>query len=168
MKNKDKLFEHFIDIKNIMNIKVMKCFRALFNIERIKNNLGNYILLSIIFINTCLFFAFLIKGFNIFHIFVKKMTQTVETHNENIKINNTKKITNIKPKIKKNKNKNGKNNIKDIKFKGKNIKIINYFNINKINKNNKSIKIKNKSNKKNNSPPKKNAVKEQKKDLKKK
>ena len=163
MKNKDKLFEHFIDIKNIMNIKVMKCFRALFNIERIKNNLGNYILLSIIFINTCLFFAFLIKGFNIFHIFVKKMTQTVETHNENIKINNTKKITNIKPKIKKN-----KNNIKDIKFKGKNIKIINYFNINKINKNNKSIKIKNKSNKKNNSPPKKNAVKEQKKDLKKK
>ena len=62
MKNKDKLFEHFTDIKNIMNIKVMKCFRALFNIEGIKNNLGNYILLSIIFINTCLFFAFLIKG----------------------------------------------------------------------------------------------------------
>ena len=167
-KNKDKLFVHFTDIKNIINIKVMKCFRTLFNIEAIKNNLGNYILLTIIFINICLLFAFLIKGFNIFKEFVNKITPTGETLIENIKIKNAKKINNIKPQIKKIKNKNGKNKIKFIKFKGKNTQIINYFNINKSNKNNKSIKTKNKSNKKNNFPPKKFGANNRKKDLKKK
>ena len=37
--NKKKIFENFIDINNIANIKLMKCYKILFNKEGIINNI---------------------------------------------------------------------------------------------------------------------------------
>ena len=46
--NKEKLFKNFIDIKNIANINILKCYKALFCIKGIKNNIGSYTIISII------------------------------------------------------------------------------------------------------------------------
>ena len=48
--DKEKLRNNFIDIKNLINLSVMKCYRKLFTKKGIIKNIGSYILLSIIFI----------------------------------------------------------------------------------------------------------------------
>ena len=49
--NKDLLRSKFIDIKNNINLNVMKCYYILFTSEGLKFNIGNYIILTIIFLN---------------------------------------------------------------------------------------------------------------------
>ena len=46
--NKDKLFKNFIDIKNIANINILKCYKTLFNKNNIKKNIGFFIIIPII------------------------------------------------------------------------------------------------------------------------
>jgi hypothetical protein len=46
--NTDKLLKDFKNIKNIININVIKCYKVLFTKEGLINNIGSYILLSII------------------------------------------------------------------------------------------------------------------------
>ena len=41
--NKTKLYENFINIKNIANLKILRCFRKLFSKKGISRNIGNYI-----------------------------------------------------------------------------------------------------------------------------
>ena len=69
---------NIIDIRNIINIKILKCFRILFTKEGIKNNIGSYILLSIIFINLFLFFIFLIKGYKKIYDLIEKIIPVKE------------------------------------------------------------------------------------------
>ena len=57
--NKDKLTK-ITDIKNNINLSIMKCYNVLFSLKGLKNNIGNYILLSIIFIAICCFVFYLI------------------------------------------------------------------------------------------------------------
>ena len=45
--DKTKLFKSFIDIKNIANINLLKCYRTLFTKTGIKKNIGSYILIII-------------------------------------------------------------------------------------------------------------------------
>ena len=59
----DKLLNSFIDIKNTINANVMKCYEELFTKEGI-NNLGFYIIGSIIVISYILSILFEIKGYN--------------------------------------------------------------------------------------------------------
>ena len=61
--NEEKLLNNFIDIKSITNINVMKCYKLLFSRIGLINNLGNYILLSIISINIILSILFYFKGY---------------------------------------------------------------------------------------------------------
>ena len=42
--NKDLLLSNFIDINNIANIKILRCFNQLFNKKGILKNIGFYIL----------------------------------------------------------------------------------------------------------------------------
>ena len=44
--NKVKLFENFINIKNIINFNFLVCYKKLFNKEVFSNNIGFYIILS--------------------------------------------------------------------------------------------------------------------------
>ena len=54
-----------IDIKNALNLNVMKCFKTAFSTKGIKGNIGIYIiLLFILTVSICLV-LFLIKGFSI-------------------------------------------------------------------------------------------------------
>ena len=46
--NKTKLFENFMDIKNIANIKLLLCYRTLFNKDGIKHNIGSLTIIPLI------------------------------------------------------------------------------------------------------------------------
>ena len=51
IKNKELLVKGFKEIKNIINLNIMKCYYILFNIDGIKNNIGCYIISSSILIH---------------------------------------------------------------------------------------------------------------------
>ena len=61
--NKDKLINKFIDIKNIININVLKCLKEVFNKGRLILNLGFIIIGIIILITSILSILFKIKGY---------------------------------------------------------------------------------------------------------
>ena len=65
-KNKDELAEVFFDIKDIMNLYVMKCYYILFTNEGIKHNLGFYIMLIIILLSIISLLFFIMKGYFLF------------------------------------------------------------------------------------------------------
>ena len=56
--DKKSLLSKFADIKNIMNLKVMKCYNLLLSNGLLKNT-GNYIMLVIILINISSIFIFI-------------------------------------------------------------------------------------------------------------
>ena len=59
--NKDRLKKNFIEVNNIINIKILKCYKLIFSKEGIIKNIGSYILLSTILINIVLNFIFCLK-----------------------------------------------------------------------------------------------------------
>ena len=65
--NKDALFKKFTNIKNILNLNIMKCYKELFSKEGLINNIGSYFLLLIITANIVNIFIFIfnIKGFKL-------------------------------------------------------------------------------------------------------
>ena len=70
--NQDESLNNFKNIKNNTNIKIMKCLNELFSENGLKNNIGNYSLLSIILsVIVCLIY-FILKGFNIFNNIIDK------------------------------------------------------------------------------------------------
>ena len=89
--DKEKLKKKFIDIKTIINLELMKCFNALFSKDGLKTNVGNYVLLSIIFI----YFLF----YNLFYLIeydqiINKISEII-----GIKVKNEEKDNNMKNKI---------------------------------------------------------------------
>ena len=46
--NKKKLFENFIDVDNIVNIQIIKCYKVLFSKEGIINNIAFYLIIPIL------------------------------------------------------------------------------------------------------------------------
>ena len=154
--NKNLLMNNFMNISNIMNLDVMKCYEVLFTKEGLVKNIGNYILISIILINIILLLLFIIKGFKKIKVQIENIikNKNMNKRNDNKNKNKNKKY-NIKNDNKKydNSNKN-KNNSKK---KGNN-GINTNKKYNKKNDNKKSnIKNDNKKfKKKKNNPPKKN------------
>ena len=54
--DKQKIFKNFIDIKNIANINILKCYKSLFSIRGFKHNIGSFsIILIILFHIICIF-----------------------------------------------------------------------------------------------------------------
>ena len=47
--NSTIIYKSFTEIQSILNLDVVKCYRVLFTREGLINNIGNYVLLSIIF-----------------------------------------------------------------------------------------------------------------------
>ena len=165
--NKDLLYKSFTDINNIINIKLLKCYKYVFN-KSIIRNCGFFILLSIILLFFICLIIFLSTSFkklkmNIYNIIspsntknnnINKNTKIVTKkvkNNDNIKvkINDNKKVKiNDDKKVKNNDNIKVKNNDKK-KVKINQSKIneskSEYLNINKKNnsKNNKNSKISN-------------------------
>jgi hypothetical protein len=96
--DKDKFFKNFIDLDSIANIDVVKCYKLLFT-KRIRNNIGNYILASIIFIHIILLIIFLAKGYKSFMNQVNKIiSKGAKKRRDSVK--KTKEIISIPPKRK--------------------------------------------------------------------
>ena len=133
--DKDKLLNKFMDVKNILNLNVMKCYKLLFQKKGIIKNIGNYLILSIILITiiNCIIFAF--KGYKSFK---KKIEKILDK--KDAEMNKINKNTNS------DKAKKGKNKIiKEKKLDFKNKLIVNNNKRNSILtiKNNKILKNKN-------------------------
>ena len=150
--DKDKLLNNFIDLKKSTNIKVMKCYKQLFNIDGLLYNIGHYIISSFVLITILLSISFKIKGYNLLKI---KIDNIIKNKKELSTINNIKKCKKSK-KGKKGKKGKDKINESNKKFdKEKQIKktdmpinqIKKYKKIKKIKKPIKSLKKRKKSNK---------------------
>ena len=56
--NKNKLFKNFIDVNNIINIQIIKCYKILFSKEGIINNIAFYLIIPIIILHIISIFLF--------------------------------------------------------------------------------------------------------------
>ena len=117
--DKKKLLKNFINIKNILNIEIIKCYQIIFRKNCLLKNYGSFILLIIIIISIICSIITCSKDFNKIKIIIQKI---------------------IKGKNSKNKNKTNKKLSKEVKRK-KNINIINYPPKNSKKKRIKSIQI---------------------------
>ena len=61
--DKNKLYENFIDIKNIVNINVLKCYKLIFTLNAFKSNYANLILLVIILLFLICLILFYFKDY---------------------------------------------------------------------------------------------------------
>jgi len=107
--NKEKLIDKFTDIKSIINLNIVKCYKELFTINGLKNNIGNYILLVMIILNLICLISFLVKGYKLLikSINIIKIQKTKNKTIQNKKINSLQ-CFHIKKINNKNKNKNKK------------------------------------------------------------
>ena len=87
--DKDKLIKKFLNVKDIMNIDVVKCYKLIFYENGLQKNSGSYILLSIILITIITLIILALKEFNNIKTMLGNMSQ-------NKKIINTEKNTEIK------------------------------------------------------------------------
>ena len=143
--NKNKLLNNFINLKETTNIYTMKCLKLLFSKNGLMNNIGNYILLTILILNISLSIYFKLKEFDNFCNKIEELIQNIEENNEINYITKTPKV-NIKNskynlQNKKENRYKGKNQIKKMKLRDskKEDKEKKYFNV--------SIKEKNIKNK---------------------
>ena len=65
--NKEKLLNAFTDLKNAINLEVMKCFKKFFSKNGFIKNIGSYALLVIILIHIASIILFSLKGYNILY-----------------------------------------------------------------------------------------------------
>ena len=74
--DKEKLKKNFIDIDNIANIKLMKCYKIVFKKSNIKHNFGFYIMNSIFFLFfLCLFLFY----FRYYYLLIVEINELIST-----------------------------------------------------------------------------------------
>ena len=150
--NKEDLLKTFIDIKSRLNLKSMKCYKLLFSKKGLISNIGSYVLLSIIFVDSFMVILFVAKGFMILSNkinFVRTMLKASEDltnfndkHDQNSKKSKMKKKSKNKNKMDGHKPKTHRGSKKN-KMERKDSHKISYNNPNKkkAHKSSKSIKI---------------------------
>ena len=93
------LFKKFIDIKNMVNYGVMKCYKLLFSSDGLISNIGSYVIIFIIFITLMEYIMFLIEGktkyYNEIQILINKVIKLKNSSNHNRRKN----LQNISNKI---------------------------------------------------------------------
>ena len=108
--NKTKLYENFVDIKNIINLNILVCYKELFSAKGILHNIGCYIIIPIII----LYFICLIIFYKKDKFIIKKSIKKIKFALKNykyIKKKSRRKVTNkITNKIKDNDNNILRNN----------------------------------------------------------
>ena len=130
--DKNKLLDSFINIKQITNLNVVKCYNIFFTKEGIKANIGSFIVLLIIFIFICSFIFFILKGFSLLCDLIDRIVQNKQYINQK-RTNKRRKNKGIMN-IKKNKNNLKNNGIISIKkYMKKKTKNLNHKNIMKNN-----------------------------------
>ena len=82
----EELLKNFVNIKQIINIGVIKCYKLLFSKDGIIYNIGSYILLIIIFITIIESIFFCVKGYQILFLKIKEI-YNLRFNNSNLNIN---------------------------------------------------------------------------------
>ena len=102
--NTDLLYEKFVNVPNI-NIDIIKCYDLIFKPEILKNNIGNYILLSIFILFITTIFIFVFKGYPAFNTTIDNLISLLNikkiSNNDNLITSASVKIINKKYKKKK-------------------------------------------------------------------
>ena len=96
--NKEILLNAFSDLKNSINLDIMKCYKKLFTKDGLIKNIGSYILLSIILIHIISIFIFLIKGYKIIYYTIQYIVKNIKI-NKNLKNKHNSISLNIKNNI---------------------------------------------------------------------
>ena len=73
-----------IDIKNALNLKVMKCYKNAFSKKGLKGNIGSYVILSFILTISICLVLFIIKGFSLIKGYVN-WVNSCKNPNDNMK-----------------------------------------------------------------------------------
>ena len=145
--DKNKLYKSFTDIKNIINIKIIKCYKNVFKIESLIRNYGFFIFISIFVLYfICLFLFYFKYYYNIINIIneifkAKNNNLDLKNENKNEKHNHHNSIRRYKRR-----KKNNKYNLKTEKNDKNEINLKNNFPPKKIKHKNKIEKIKLNSN----------------------
>ena len=71
--DQDRLLNNFLDLRTSANLAILKCFNILFSEEGLKNNIGSYIILSIVLIHIVSLFLFIFKGYNLLNNRIKSI-----------------------------------------------------------------------------------------------
>ena len=132
--NKTKLFKNFIDIKNIANINILKCYDVLFTKEGIIKNIGSLITIPTIIFHLICIILFYSKVFSIIKDKIKEIIFAIKNLNLIKNIKRKEKIDKIRFK----KGKKGKDKIINNSF----IDVHNILSINKKGKNHNTYKRK--------------------------
>ena len=139
--DKKKLFANFKNINNIANIKLLKCFYLLLNMNNIIKNSANYILVTLFILSIIGLFIFRCKDYininNIINEIIKQKKSSINNNNKttlNV-INNKKKNSIITRRLIKNKNNKFSNNKFNMKWRRNKLVNIKNKRINNINKN---------------------------------
>ena len=145
--DKDKLISNFMDLKSLINLDIVKCYKILFTKKGLIKNIGSYILLTIIFHFIISSFIFIGKGYNNLKSQIRDIVLAKE---KNINVNkmHLKKDITIKSKLKNMK----QNNIKNKSISKSNKKKVEKMKNNAKNKMNKVIAKKNNKKYKNEPP----------------
>ena len=115
--NKHDLYKSFTDIKNIVNLHLMKCHKTVLKIESLKNNYGSYIIFFIIIFYFFCFILFYAKYYFLLKTQIDKVINDISNSPMNVNVNqilpgnNINNINNALNEIKlnsKNKNRSGK------------------------------------------------------------
>ena len=78
--NKNQLFKAFVDSNNIANLNILKCYKKLLNKEGIINNIGFYLILSIIFLHIIDIFIFVANNFRLIKEKIKNIVSRINKH----------------------------------------------------------------------------------------
>ena len=149
--NKYELYKSFTDIKNILNIKLMKCYDIVLKISSLINNYGSFIIAFIIILYFIILIIFLAKYHFALKLEINKIVQKIKqsspsTPSPNVKNKiDSKKLIKKNKKVKKNEScknlKKSKLNSIELHLENNNNIINNINNINNLNrKNSKKIK----------------------------
>ena len=146
--DKELLLNSFTDINNFANVKMMTCYKTVFQKKLIIKNIGFFLFIILIILNIICLFLFLFKYWKKLVRLIKKIKSNIL---KEIKEKNTlnKKSKNLINRI------NFKNKSKAVKSSARKIKSINIENIPDKNKKIKSIRLKRVNN---HSPPKSKKV----------
>ena len=115
--DKKILLNSFIKINNLMNLKMLKCYKNVFNKKNIIKNIGFYVFSILVILNIICVFLFYYKDYNKLFIEIEKLN--LDYHSTSNKMSNkkdVKKIHKINIKIKKRKKKKKKNRINTTKL----------------------------------------------------
>ena len=135
--NKTKLYNNFIDVKNVANINILICYKKLLKKDGLIYNIGSYIVIAILIFHIICIIIFYVKQYNILKLKIKDITFAIKNLSQRTNINKVKKLGRNAIKII---NTNNRNKKTDGSKSSRNLLKTNESN--KIKNNNKSIRLK--------------------------